>query len=253
MDEKNISVIILAAGKGTRMGEGIPKVIRPLAGEPILVWTLKTLSNVGFKTPIIVLGENALQVEAVLESHKENYVIALQKRLLGTAHGLKCGLKKVDPKAKYVLVLFGDDSALYSAQTIREFVERAVADRAKVLFLTSMMDQISDIGGLEKDGNGNVIGVLTRSMMESRNITNHEILCGAFVFDYQWIMKNIGKIKKNPRSGEYPLPGIIQIANKQNVSIKTYVLKDKREWNSVNTQEELKEAESKKISLLYEN
>jgi bifunctional N-acetylglucosamine-1-phosphate-uridyltransferase/glucosamine-1-phosphate-acetyltransferase GlmU-like protein len=98
---------------------------------------------------------------------------------------------------------------------------------------------------LDIDKNGNVLGVLTMEDLEKSNISNHEIACGAFCFNANWLRKNILKIKRNPKSKEYHLPDLIYIGARKKEYIKTFSLKNKNEWLSINTPEELDIANNK--------
>jgi bifunctional UDP-N-acetylglucosamine pyrophosphorylase / glucosamine-1-phosphate N-acetyltransferase len=252
--KKSFAAIVLAAGKGTRMnGYGkVPKVLLPLIGKPLLFWTLELVEHIGIQNVFVVTGNNSELVEDQINTKFHTVKCIKQEPQLGTAHAIKCVLPKLDSDIKHLLVLFGDDSALYKSKTITNLIDFYINSECPATLLTSEMKDITAIGGLDKDKDGNVVGVLSRSQLEEIQPLTHEVLCGVFVLDRIWIEEIIELIKPSDVSGEYPLPAIISIARTRNDKIKTFLLEDKREWNSVNTPDEFEEAENKKVSIIKE-
>ena len=89
---------------------------------------------------------------------------------------------------------------------------------------------------------------MTKQEMLDASISRHEVVCATFIFDIRWLFENIKLVKKNPLSGEYPLPSLIKIAADKKSYLKTSKLPNHNEWQSINTEEELKEAEVKKAN-----
>lgn len=247
---KDIFTIILAAGKGNRMPGREPKVLREIAGQPIIVWGLDLLKEVGISNILLVSGYGSKKVASVVNNYGYDVKFYVLDKLLGTAYSAKKALTQVPPDVKDIMVMFGDDMALYRKNTIKKMLKYYYSRGKPATLLTSILPLPTPIGGLEKDEKGNVVGVLTKGEMEKRGITEHEILCGAFCFDRKWIEEIVKQIPRNKFSGEYPLPGLIKIARSRSDIITTFSIEDPREWNSVNTEEELKEADEKKCSLL---
>jgi bifunctional N-acetylglucosamine-1-phosphate-uridyltransferase/glucosamine-1-phosphate-acetyltransferase GlmU-like protein len=248
----NWLVVILAAGKGTRMSGDLPKVIMDFHEKPILNWGIDTLKSAGMKNILIVTHWQADLIEDIVRSSYKDISFYRVSRLLGTADTLRETLLEIPAsKCSKILVLFGDDLALYTPKSITELVKEHENKKSKATYLTLLKRKPTDIGGLDKDINGNVVRVLTRSMLEKKQLKSYEIVCGAFCFDAQWIKKILPQIEKNPYSGEYPLPGgVITVALSNGEYVKTFRLKNAMEWNSINTVNEFKEAHKKKSQLL---
>lgn len=243
---EEICVVILAGGKGTRMKQSLPKVLLPLLEKPIIFWTLDLINKLKIKNIIIVTGYQASQVEKEIARGGYKAGFMRQVKPLGTANALKIALKRVDKKIKNVFVVYGDDSALYRPQTINDFLNFHIVNDNNFSIITYPFDDSFNIGGIKVDKNGRVKGIFQvkdTSLVENNNL---KILCGAMCFKKSWLQKNIGNIKKGERSGEYPLPYLIDLASQSNDYVYGFELKDVNEWNSINTQEELLEAEAKK-------
>ena len=113
----NVSVVILAAGKGTRMKNRTPKVLRLLRSKPIIYWTLKTVQSLKFKEVIVVIGNKARQVQKFINNAGFDVTFVKLEKFLGTAYSVRYAIKKVRNNCKTVLILFGDDR-LYIAKKL---------------------------------------------------------------------------------------------------------------------------------------
>jgi bifunctional N-acetylglucosamine-1-phosphate-uridyltransferase/glucosamine-1-phosphate-acetyltransferase GlmU-like protein len=241
----DVCAVVLAAGKGTRMKKRIPKTLRLLRGKPLIYWSLGLLRRLGFGKVIVITGYGAELVKDFLKKSGFNVTIAKQRKLLGTGYAVKNALNKVPKTSKTVLVLFGDDSALYSEDTIKRFLTYYFEKGKSGTMLVVEKDTPTALGGLKRDKRNKAVGVCTKQEMIDAGITKHEVVCGAYIFEKQWLIRNIKLVKKNPISGEYPLPSLIKIAASKKEFLETFKLPHPDEWQSINTEEELREAEKK--------
>ncbi len=237
---ENIAAIILAGGRGTRMKSDLPKVLQKIGGQPIVLWTLELLKSLGVKNVIVVTGYKAIDVKNEINSQDYSVKFVHQDEPMGTAHAVATGLKRISKDTKNLLVLFGDDSGLYKPRTIQDFLSHHDAGKSPMTILTVSKPGYEYLGGIARDESGNVVGVANESS---------ETVCGAFCFNREWLLENLKKIQKSPTNGEYGLPSLIKIAAEQKRFAETFKLTDTREWTSVNTQEELKYANTLKEEL----
>lgn len=250
MSREDWGVIVLAAGRGTRMGDGSQKVLKPLAGKPIICWVLDTLGDLKLVPIVLVLGYLADQVIQATKVYE--YTPVLQEELLGTGHALMTGLGKLPAGIQNVLVLFGDDAGLYRTKTLEGLLIKHEGSGAMSTLLTTSFDKPRKLGGLHKDKEGRIIGVTTMEQMINEGITEHSVLCGAICFNVAWISRVLKEIPRNVDSGEYLLPKFIEIGAAKGEFTQEYKLVDPREWTSVNSLSELEQAELFKIQLLNE-
>ncbi|MEK7164205.1 MAG: NTP transferase domain-containing protein [Patescibacteria group bacterium] len=250
---REIPAIVLAGGRGTRMGKGLPKILRPLCGRPLIFWILDTLKQCGLKNIIMVIGYKAkLTGKSVKDAGYKKTKFVKQDRLLGTAHAVGVGLSVVPETAEDTLVLFGDDSALYRPATLDNFIKYHQENHAKATVLTVISDVPTSLGGLRKDDLGRIVGVVSKQEMQEKGINRHSILCGALCFETKWIKEILKKIPKNEVSGEYLLPGFMKIAAERGEFTQEFILPDAREWTSINSLEDLNIAEMLKLEFLNE-
>jgi len=247
---KQVSAIVLAAGKGTRMKSDKPKVLLDLCGHSILWWTLNLLKKIDFgNIKVVVLYKKALLKKEIKKFGIKVDIID-QKESLGTAHAVKVALQNISRDKKHILVLFGDDSGLYRQNTIKNFLKDHIKKGKKMSILAMETDVARPIGGLLRNKYGNVVGIATQEQLIESGKRKIEIVCGAFCFNHKWLEKKLPLIPKTKSSGEYPLPGLIKLAADENNYPNVYHLRDSTEWNSLNTPREYRETIFKKKSTL---
>jgi len=113
------AAIILAAGKGKRIGSHLPKVLYPLAGRPMVSYVLDTLISIGLKDIFVVTGFRSEDVQASI--NRRAYFV-YQPTPLGTGHAVSCALKEIPPDIDTIIVANGDDSSFYTPQTFEKII-----------------------------------------------------------------------------------------------------------------------------------
>ncbi len=237
---ENLTAIILAAGRGTRMqSTDTNKVAMKVSGEPMLTRTLGILKEAGVKSTVVVVG---FAKESVVSILGDDVIIAEQNEQLGTGHAVHCALPSVPDEARDVLIIYGDDSFLHTATTFKSLYKTHLEQNAKITFITMDSESPTGFGRIIRNLDNEVVGIV-----EEKNATDEEKLIteinlGCYIIDKKYLEENIKNIKKNPVSGEYYITDIIDIISHHSGKIAAYKLTDKK-WQGVNTREDLQEAE----------
>ncbi len=239
---ENVAAVVLAAGKGKRMNsKTVNKVALPLGKLPMVVHTFRLLDNLGAKTIIIVVG---FAKDSVMELFTGTKIIFCeQKKRLGTAHAVYCAMKKMPDKIKNVLVLNGDDSALYKADTIRQLLEKHFESQASFTFLTIEMENPKGLGRVIRGKKGAVMAVIEEKDATEDILKIKEINPACYVFRADFLKKYLPMVKKSKITEEYYLTSLIDVGIKNNEKIET-LQAGLFAWRGVNTKEELQEAEN---------
>jgi len=155
---RNLTAIILAAGKGTRMqSTDTNKVAMHVAGQPMLARTLSILKEAGLSHIVVVVG---FAKESVLPLLPPDTIIAEQTEQLGTGHAVVSALPKVPEDTQDLLILYGDDSFLHTATTFRNLYQTHIDEGAKITFVTMDSDDPTGLGRIIRDSNDEVIGIV---------------------------------------------------------------------------------------------
>ena len=245
IDKQDIGVVVLAAGKGTRLNcTDIPKVMCEIGGKPIVSYTVDTLLSFGLDADQIIMVVG-YKKEKVQEYFKDLVSYAVQEEQKGTAHAAYTGMVKLSERVKHVLVLGGDDSAFYSKETLETFVTEHVERNVVLSLLSARVDDPSSLGRIVRHKNGD-IEVIEKEYVTEEQAKINEISTGTFCFDREWFESIFPNMPQLRKLGEYGLPTALAIARDQHKPHQVVQLEDSSEWFGVNTPEQLEEANNRK-------
>ncbi|MBU1931935.1 NTP transferase domain-containing protein [Patescibacteria group bacterium] len=239
---KNMAVIVLAAGKGTRINsKKINKVMCPLAGKPMIAYTIELLNKVGFKKIIIVVG---FSKQSIINYLGQDYIYANQKKRLGTAHAAREGFLKIPPGTKNVMVINADDSAFYPVPIIKRFIKKHINKKADLTFLTVNKEK-PDIARVLRSKNGKILRIVEQQNLKPAEGKIKEINCGTYCFSIDFLKKFLSKVRKNPVSKEYYITELIEIGIVNRAKVQAFKMPKEDYFQSVNTKEQLKNIDLK--------
>jgi len=203
---KNLSVIILAAGNGTRMQSSIPKVLHRLAGQTLINHVLKNIEGVKAEEVILVLQkENQEQIESTLN---QDCIIAIQKNQKGTGDAVRSGLE-VANQANDILVLCGD-MPLLSASTLSKFLGLVSSGASAVL--TAVFNDPNGYGRILRDKNNAIHKIVEESDATPEEKHIQEVNSGVMLLRSAFVRKAINEITPENNQGEIYLTDLIEIA-----------------------------------------
>lgn len=237
---KKIGAIVLAAGKGTRMkSKDTNKVTLMLADKPMIQHTVELLESVHVHPIVIVVG---FAKESVMNILGERVFFVEQKRRLGTAHAAAKGLSILEKMpTNHVLIIQGDDSALYKKETIDALIAKHIETHAALTFLTIDVKNPNGLGRVIRNKEGKVIKIIEEKDATENEKKITEINPACYVFMLSFLKKYLPKVEKSLVTGEYYLTSLIDLAIKHNEKVET-TRGGTIAWRGVNTKEELEEA-----------
>ena len=235
------AAIILAAGKGTRMKSSLPKVMHPVAHEPMLGHVLHTAKEAGLSPIVVVISEAMESVEPFITSHGAKVVY--QREQLGTGHAVLCAKDALHGFEGNITVLYGD-TPLITPQTILNLQECLLADaHTAVAVLGFEPDDAASYGRLVVNSER-----LLERIVEARDATDDELdigLCNSGVIALRGnvVWDVLAKIGNENAKGEYYLTDAVAIANASGMRARV-VMADAEEVIGVNSRTELAEVEA---------
>jgi bifunctional UDP-N-acetylglucosamine pyrophosphorylase/glucosamine-1-phosphate N-acetyltransferase len=230
-------IIILAAGKGTRMQSRLPKVLHKIAGQPLLSHVLTAAKTVNDAKSIVVTGFGGDQVENTIGKQADAFVT--QPDQLGTGHAVQCALPHIRENAK-VLILYGD-VPLISPSTIGRMLE-AVTDNEMGL-LTVTLDNPSGYGRIIRDTDNNIAAIVEQKDANPEQLKVNEVNTGVMALTSQQLMGWLPQIDNNNAQGEYYLTDLIAIATSDSVKVKSIQPQSATEVEGVNNRVQLSQLE----------
>lgn len=239
----NVAAVVLAAGKGTRLNsKDINKVVLPLAGKPLISYTVAALKAIKPEQLVLVVGFAQESVKAVFGEEVE---YAYQKEQLGTAHALESALPYLKSQIQYVLVLYGDDSAFFPDHILRQVVLNTKKQNVVFSFLTLEKEDPRGLGRIVRDKNGDVIAIVEEKNATAQQKKIKEVNVGGFCFKREFLEQNLSKVEPNPVTSERYLTDLVTIAVKNGEKVGTIRITSEDFWHGVNTPQELTGAQKK--------
>lgn len=209
----SLSVIILAAGKGTRMHSARPKVLQSLAGKPLLSYVLDSTQKLGVDSPIVVYGFGADKLKEAYGDH--SIVWAKQSEQLGTGHAVQMALPYL-PKTGKSVILYGD-VPLIGSDTLQRLID---TNTSGIAILTMDIDNPTGLGRIVRhDGKVKCIVEEKDASLDQKTIT--EINSGIYCVDNALLHNYLPKLRNNNAQGEYYLTDLIAFAVEDGLPIAT--------------------------------
>lgn len=241
----NVAIIILAAGKGTRMKSDLPKVLHLLNEKPLIQYVLDTACKVHPQKIVLVVGHGADLVKQAV-GHDVSYVYQIEQ--LGTGHAVQ----QAEPvfqdyhgnilakQALPLLILYGD-MPLITAQTLRKMIEIQYHNPSPLTILTVKLASPRGFGRILRDETGAIKAIIEKVDCTFEQLLINELNAGVYCVQSNWLWQSLKQIKLNPK-GEYYLTDLVAIAVAQGHSIASLTASNPIEIMGINTTEHLAEA-----------
>lgn len=201
-----LAIIILAAGKGTRMKSDLPKVMHKVAGRPMINWIIETAEKLGPEKIVIVTAPGMDDVAAAVAPH----VVVHQEEQLGTANALMAAQAALKDFKGHVLVLLGD-GPLYTDRTLRHFIKNIVHSQQPMGFLGMQLADPTGYGRLM------IIDGCVEAIIEEKDATDiqravNSCWTGVMAADAEKLWPWLARVDNNNANGEYYLTQLPTIA-----------------------------------------
>ncbi|MEA2011062.1 MAG: bifunctional UDP-N-acetylglucosamine diphosphorylase/glucosamine-1-phosphate N-acetyltransferase GlmU [Actinomycetota bacterium] len=229
----HLAVIVLAAGKGTRMKSELPKVLHRAAGRSLLGWVLAAAEPLEADETVAVIGHGA---DAVVETLPPSAVNVVQEPQLGTGDAVRVGLSGCGDAVDTVLIIPGDMPLLQSG-TLASVVSIHREKQAAATVLTVKMDDPTGYGRIERRGT-QVTGIVEQRDADERQRTINEVNTSVYAFDAALLSDALGRLGRDNSQGEYYLTDVIGILDGAGHTI-VGVLADEVEGTGVNSHVQL--------------
>ncbi|MEO4055557.1 bifunctional UDP-N-acetylglucosamine diphosphorylase/glucosamine-1-phosphate N-acetyltransferase GlmU [Solibacillus sp. CAU 1738] len=235
----NIFAIVLAAGQGTRMKSKLYKVLHPVCGKPMVEHVVDHIETLNVERIVTVVGHGADKVKEQL-GDKSEYV--LQAEQLGTAHAVQQAEEILGALEGTTLVVCGD-TPLIRPETMKALFDFHTAQKAKATILTAVAENPTGYGRIIRNEGGQVAQIVEQKDATFEQQLVKEINTGTYCFDNKALFETLKLVGNDNAQGEYYLPDVIEILQKQGEIVSAYVTNDFDETLGVNDRFALSQAE----------
>ena len=234
----SLAIIILAAGKGTRMKSAKPKVMHTLAGKPMLQHVIDTAKQLSPSQLAVVCGNGADEVVPYLQNQQIDVVMQHEQK--GTGHAVEQA-KASFANSEQVLVLYGD-VPLITTETLQDLIESGDNNSLKVL--TAILDDPTGYGRIVRDYDDNMLCITEEKDADEETKLINEINTGIMCIPANWLTEALSQLDNNNAQGEYYLTDLIAKAVNQGIEINSVTCEDEMEVAGINNRVQLAEVES---------
>ena len=246
----NTAIVILAAGKGTRMNSPIPKVLHDVNGTPMIVKIVNTCISTTPKEIFIVVGEYKNIIEMIINKHikyTSNIKYIIQKEQLGTGHAVRMCIPELKASTSNNVIVLSGDTPLIKSPTLYKLSHFKYSG-----FIVGHIENPFGYGRVVIDDNKDFVKIV-----EEKDCNDNEkkiclVNAGVYIFKKEVLINNIDKITNKNNQNEYYLTDILEIISKHS-DIEYYIHNNNKEFLGINTLEQLKIVENIEITHKIKN
>ncbi|HWQ25533.1 MAG TPA: sugar phosphate nucleotidyltransferase [Chlorobaculum sp.] len=237
----SLAVVIMAAGKGTRMNSDLPKVLHPANGRPVVEYVIEKSQSLDPESIVLIVGHQADMVRAATARFPVAY--ALQQPQLGTGHAVMQAEPLLKDFNGEIIILSGD-APLFTTRTLKELLDFHRSRNAVATVLTAEMADPAGYGRIiRNDGGEEVLRIVEQKDASEQERAVSEINSGVYVFDAKELFSALHGITNNNAQQEYYLTDVFGICFSKGKKVCAFKVSDPNEIRGINTPEQLREAE----------
>lgn len=237
--------VVLAAGKGTRMGSDLPKVLHEAAGKPLVTWVLEALAAAGIHDRIVVVGYGAELVERALAG-MPGVSFAVQREQRGTGDAVAAAAAAIraliagdPPGSRRPVVIVCGDSPMLRVESVRGLLAAWAARGAACLLGTAVTDDPTGLGRIVRDARGCFQRIVEQKDATAAERAITEVNMSTYVFEAGALLKALADLRPDNAAGEYYITDCPGMLLEQGCVVDAVACLDASETLSVNTPAQL--------------
>ncbi len=236
----DLTVIVLAAGGGTRMKSKTPKVLHRIGGRTMIGHVLTAVAALEPARLVTVVGHQRELVAPHVSERYPDAVLAVQEEQLGTGHAVRVALDALaDAPTEGVVLVANGDTPLLETQTLRAFAEAHRAADAAVSILSGIVANPFGYGRIVRDDAGAVQAIVEEKDATDAQRAITEINSGILAFDAAYLADVIGRIGNDNAKGEYYLTDAIGLARDAGLVVAAHAIEDAQQTEGANDRAQL--------------
>ncbi|MBZ5726247.1 MAG: bifunctional UDP-N-acetylglucosamine diphosphorylase/glucosamine-1-phosphate N-acetyltransferase GlmU [Acidobacteriia bacterium] len=236
-----VTVVILAAGLGTRMKSRQAKVLHRAGGKPLIEHVVATaLSLAPPERIFVVVGHQADQVRRAVATAGIGFIEQTEQK--GTGHALMVGRAALSPLAGYLVILYGDGPLLRAA-TLQRLIAAQAAGSAAGTLLSALMDDPTGYGRVVRDARGHVAEIVEQKAASVEQLALREANMGIYCYRADLFWKHLDEIRPLNAAHEFYLTDLVAILHRAGHYVEALPMDDAREALGINNRLELAEVD----------
>jgi bifunctional UDP-N-acetylglucosamine pyrophosphorylase/glucosamine-1-phosphate N-acetyltransferase len=237
----DLTVIVLAAGGGTRMKSKRPKVLHEVGGRSMIGHVLAAVQAVQPRQVVAVVGHQREQVGPHVQGLLPEVVLAVQQSQEGTGHAVRIAIEALADSPAGTVVVAAGDTPLLEGESLRDFVAEHEAAQRAVSILSGIVPDPFGYGRIVRDGAGEVRGIVEEKDASPEQREIREINSGILAFDADFLVGALPRIGNDNAKGEYYLTDAVGIAQEDGLMVGAWPIDDVAQTEGANDRAQLAE------------
>lgn len=239
----NLTVIVLAAGGGTRMKSKTMKVLHPVAGRSMIGHVLRAVQAVEPERIVAVVGHQREQVSAHITSLVPDAVLAVQESQDGTGHAVRVAMEAAAARGEVrgTVIVSAGDTPMLRGESLRAFAEEHAASGRAVSVLTGRVTNPFGYGRIVRGADGGVEAIVEEKDATDAERAIDEINSGILAFDADFLSRALPRLTNANANGEYYLTDTVRIARSEGLVVGAHLIEDVTETEGANDRVQLAE------------
>ncbi len=233
-----LEIIILAAGKGTRMQSELPKVLHKVAGQAMLAHVIETAQQLSPDAIYVVIGHGADQVKETFQNDAITWCV--QEQQLGTGHAVQQALPNIKNDQQNVLILYGD-VPLLKTETLNQLVNEL--SNKQLVLLSAVLEDPTGYGRIVRNNSNNVQAIVEQKDADQTTLNIKEINSGILAAQAGNLKNWLVNVSNNNTQQEYYLTDCIALAVQQKQKVEAIICNDENEVLGINNKLHLAQVE----------
>lgn len=235
-----LALLVLAAGKGTRMRSSLPKVLHPVCGRSLIQHSIGYGHALGARRIVVVIPPDAPDVREAVEAEGAEAVV--QAEQLGTGHAVEQARDLLADHEGPILVMYGDHP-LFRAETLATLVDVHTKQGAELALLTGVFPDPSRYGRIVRGPGGSIERIVEEVDANPQEREIHEVNLGVYAVPGRLLFEWVGRLSNENEQSEYYLTDIVDMALAEGTQVETSTVDDWTEAIGFNNRVQLAEAE----------
>tara|TARA_Y100000746_G_C15459437_1_gene430745 strand:- start:1055 stop:2434 length:1380 start_codon:yes stop_codon:yes gene_type:complete len=245
-----INIVLLCAGKSSRLKFNLPKVILPINGKTLLQRSLHSLGKLSPSKTIIVAGfKKELVINLSKTFNYKNLKFVVQKEQLGTGDAVKKAASSLDDKS--IALIMNGDTPFVDEETINQALSQYRKTKSVFTIATTKPSSPFGYGRILRDNDGQILDIVEEKDCNNEQKLIKEVNAGLYLIATDYLKKFVKKIKKNKNS-EYYLTDLVNIFVRNGLRVDSVPIKDERKFININTFDDYREAHNLDKMFIYE-
>jgi bifunctional UDP-N-acetylglucosamine pyrophosphorylase/glucosamine-1-phosphate N-acetyltransferase len=240
----DLAIVILAAGKGTRMKSNLVKVLHPLAGRPMLASILDLASSLAPRRVVVVIGYQAEQVKDAFKEYSHRWTWVIQTEQRGTADAVRAAQGVLKDFGGTVLILYGD-VPLLKRSTVEMLLEAHYRGKTPVTVLTATLRDPTGYGRIVRTERGIVTRIVEELDASPMERSIREINTGIYCMDAHLLFEALSLVDADNAKKEYYLTDVVGYSVKRGNRVGWYEAPEPELTLGINTRKDLAMAEQR--------